>query len=185
MIPLMMSGVVIPKEFNNGPSLEFPVLLLIDIYNNLPSNNSLRSIIDKYIIEYVSVNKKSHWASAIFKNEAGELVFSEAEWRRAIYLGKQETRLNTAKEAFEKLKSELEFLEKFMHTESECASQLPPIPGDRLIDECQPSLALRHIKEHASGLSELSQRFQHGLVNNLAGTVPHHDLIMPKKNRGA
>ena len=172
MYPAMHSNQVVPEKYNTGPDVVVPVSLLLDLHNAAAEGHPMRTVVVDYIGAFAAANNKAHWTRAVVRKEDGSLAFDEKLWDVAVYLGKQETRMETSQKAFAELRDELDLLHAFMEEEKKLLSELPAnAPSAALLPMPEPSMTLQYVRQHTEELGNLVADMHCGLANNISGTT--------------
>lgn len=175
MLPTLSTD-VIPKNYKGGPSCLIPIKWLVNLHNSIPRASNARQEIKDYLTAFAAMNKKAHGVRALAVEENGDLRFDEALYDQAVYRGKQETRLNSASEIFNKLKDELDLLQEFQKTEAAAALASELSKESRLVPLPDYSPNLAHIKNSGHNIAQLVDRMRCGLANNIANTIDTNDM---------
>lgn len=172
MTPSLSGQLTALKGFGKGQEVTIPFQFLIEIYNAISSEHTMRNNVIEYITAYAAANKKAHWTRAIVLNSDGIMSLNESLWDIAIYRGKQETRMESAGRAFTDLSQELEFLVLFYDHEQQAIRRHELKDENPLLPMPACSQDLEFVKNHADKLAALADQFKFGLPNNIAGTLP-------------
>jgi len=172
LFPFAISGSqeIVPKSFRSEKSLPVPLNLLIEWHNLSPAESVVREQIKNYLIAFGEANEKAHWARGLLIQEDGDLKMDNQLWDYAIYRGKQETYINSAKERFEKLQSDLAMVAHNQEREADAAKELSgkQFNGTPLVPVRDLSETARRLQAGATALKATVNRMGLGMAETLA-----------------
>lgn len=170
MFPISVSGnvEVIPKSFRSGHSLEVPLNLLIEWHNTLPLGSEVRKQIKCYLAAFGEANEKAHWARGLIVQDDDNLRIDRQLWDYAIYRGKQETYIKSAKENFDKLQADLARISYNQEREIDAARELKATQGTPLVPVRDLSETAQHLQTGSAALKVTVENMGLGMTEAIA-----------------